>query len=70
MTNFHKKMDEIDNLQFFVDDEILLSATETLDENDCPLFDINFELSSATSLTTSTANGGPVTIPCVYQRRY
>lgn len=47
-------MDEFENLQFFIDDEILLRATETLDENNCPLFDINFDLPSTTSLTTNT----------------
>ena len=34
------KMDEIENLQFVVDDEILLRPALTLNENDCPSFDL------------------------------
>ena len=50
------KMDEIENLQFVVDDEILLRAALTPNENDCPSFDFDFDdLSLSTTVTSCTA---------------
>ena len=44
-------MNEIESLHCFVDDEILLRAADSILENDCPSFSIDFEITNEKSAT-------------------
>ena len=52
-------MDEIDDLQFFIDDQILLRAAKSIDENDCPSFEFNCEACTET-ITSNESTAVPV----------